>query len=162
MADVVTSEAGLPASRVTFVHNSEQQLARLLDFYGVHWEYEPHTFVLATDEHGITTEAFTPDFWLPDHEIYLEVTTMRQSLVTRKNRKVRHLREQHPEVRIRVVYQRDYLHLLVRFGLEPPSQMDLPEVVATATEPDLGLLGIVPPPAERPRHPSMPDFRRAG
>lgn len=155
MADVVTSEAGLPASRVTFVHNSEQQLARLLDFYGVHWEYEPHTFVLATDEHGITTEAFTPDFWLPDHEIYVEVTTMRQSLVTRKNRKVRHLREQHPEVRIRVVYQRDYLHLLVRFGLEAPAQADGIEVGSPAEESAPSLLEG--PPTRR-LHPSMPEF----
>lgn len=154
--------ADLPSATVAFVHNSEHQLAQLFDFYGIRWEYEPHTFVLAVDDEGRTTEAFTPDFFLPDQGRYLEVTTLQQNLVTRKNRKVRKLRELHPGIDIRVVYQRDYLHLLVRFGLEPPSQMDLPEVVATATEPDLGLLGIVPPPAERPRHPSMPDFRRAG
>lgn len=154
--------AELPSATVAFVHNSEHQLALLFDFYGIRWEYEPHTFVLAVDDEGRTTEAFTPDFFLPDQERYLEVTTLQQNLVTRKNRKVRKLRELHPGIDIRVVYQRDYLHLLVRFGLEPPSQMDLPDLVATATEPDLGLLGIVPPPAERPRHPSMPDFRRAG
>jgi hypothetical protein len=155
VADAVTPEVGLPASRVDFVHNSEQQLARLLDFYGVHWEYEPHTFVLATDERGATTEAFTPDFWLPDHGIYLEVTTMRQALVTRKNRKVRHLREQHPEVRIRVVYQRDYLHLLVRFGLEAPAQVDEVDLVVPAEESAPSLLEG--PPTRR-LHPSMPEF----
>lgn len=146
----------LPSSRVAFVHNSEHQLARLLDFYGVRWEYEPHTFVLATDERGATTEAFTPDFWLPDHGVYLEVTTMRQSLVTRKNRKVRHLREQHPEVRIRVVYQSDYLHLLVRFGLDVPSQMDH-EVGAVAADAGPSLLAEAAP---RRLHPSMPEFSR--
>lgn len=152
--------AELPSSTTAFVHNSEHQLAVLFDFYGIRWEYEPRTFVLAVDDEGRTTEAFTPDFYLPDQDRYLEVTTMQQSLVTRKNRKVRKLRELHPEVDIRVIYQRDYLHLLVRFGLEVPSQLDdFPEVVA-AEETDLGLLGLVPPPAERPRHPSMPDFRR--
>jgi hypothetical protein len=155
VADGVTEDTALPASRVTFVHNSEQQLARLLDFYSVRWEYEPHTFVLATDARGTTTEAFTPDFWLPDHEIYLEVTTMRQGLVTRKNRKVRHLRELHPEIRIRVVYQRDYLHLLVRFGLESPSQLDglVSGVVAEDRAPSL--LDASP---TRRLHPSMPEF----
>lgn len=148
-------DPALPASRVAFVHNSEQQLARLLDFYGVRWEYEPHTFVLATDERGATTEAFTPDFWLPDHELYLEVTTMRQGLVTRKNRKVRHLREQRPDLRIRVVYQRDYLHLLVRFGLEPPSQIDELDDGVTAEESSPSLLQG--PPTRR-LHPSMPEF----
>jgi hypothetical protein len=29
----------------------------------------------------------------------------------------------HPDVRIKVLYQRDYLHLLVKYGLEPPSQL---------------------------------------
>jgi hypothetical protein len=157
------SGAELASSTVAFVHNSEHQLAVLFDFYGIRWEYEPHTFVLAVDAEGRTTEAFTPDFYLPDQDRYLEVTTLQQSLVTRKNRKVRMLREQRPDVDIRVIYQRDYLHLLVRFGLEAPSQLDdFPEVVATATEPDLGLLGLAATPPERPRHPSMPDFRRAG
>lgn len=161
MVDGDHPAADLPSSTVAFVHNSEQQLARLFDFYGIRWEYEPHTFVLAVDDEGRTTEAFTPDFYLPDQDRYLEVTTLQQSLVTRKNRKVRRLREQHPGIDVQVVYQRDYLHLLVRFGLEPPSQLTVPGLVATASEPDLGLLGVVPPPAER-RHPSMPDFRRAG
>jgi hypothetical protein len=43
--------------------------------------------------------------------------------VTKKNRKARRLRELHPEISIRVLYQRDYLHLLVKYGLEPPSQL---------------------------------------
>ncbi len=146
----------VPSARVSFVHNSEHQLARLLDFYGVRWEYEPHTFVLATDERGVTTEAFTPDFWLPDHGLYLEVTTMRQSLVTRKNRKVRHLREQHPDVRIRVVYQSDYLHLLVRFGLDAPSQMGRePGTAAVDAAPTL-----LAESGPRRLHPSMPEFSR--
>jgi hypothetical protein len=48
---------------------------------------------------------------------------LNQKLVTKKNRKARRLRELHPEVSIRVLYQRDYLHLLVKYGLEPPSQL---------------------------------------
>jgi hypothetical protein len=68
-------------------------------------------------------QAFAPDFYLPAYDLYIEITTLNQKLVTKKNRKARRLVEQHPEVSIRVLYQRDYLHLLVKYGLEPPSQL---------------------------------------
>jgi hypothetical protein len=98
---------------VEFSHESEQRVADLLDFYDITWEYEPRTFVLEAAPDGMPRMAFTPDFYLPDHDLYLEVTTLRQSLVTRKNRKVRMLREQHPEVRVRILYRRDLDRLLV-------------------------------------------------
>ena len=68
-------------------------------------------------------QAFAPDFYLPAYDLYIEITTLNQKLVTKKNRKARRLVEQYPEVSIRVLYQRDYLHLLVKYGLEPPSQL---------------------------------------
>ena len=98
---------GGPSDSVEFSHESEQRVAGLLDFYDIAWEYEPRTFVLESAPDGMPRMAFTPDFYLPDHDLYLEVTTLRQSLVTRKNRKVRLLREQHPEVRVRILYRRD-------------------------------------------------------
>lgn len=106
-----------------FAHNSERQFAKLLDFYGIAWEYEPRTFWLECDRQGRPTQAFTPDFYLPAYDLFIEITTLNQRLVTRKNRKARRLRELHPEVDIQVLYQRDYLHLLVKYGLEPPSQL---------------------------------------
>ncbi|MEA2842864.1 MAG: hypothetical protein QOJ69_535 [Actinomycetota bacterium] len=115
----------LPHSIVRFAHNSELQFAKLLDFYGVAWEYEPRTFVLETDREGKPSQAFAPDFYLPAYDLFIEITTMNQKLVTKKNRKARRLRELYPDVRIKVFYQRDYLNLLVKYGLEPPSQ-DMP------------------------------------
>ena len=106
-----------------FAHNSERQFAKLLDFYGVVWEYEPRTFTLETDRTGNPVQAFTPDFYLPAYDHFIEITTLNQKLVTKKNRKARRLRELYPEVEIKVLYQRDYLHLLVKYGLEPPSQL---------------------------------------
>ena len=106
-----------------FAHNSERQFAKLLDFYGVVWEYEPRTFTLETDRTGNPVQAFTPDFYLPAYDQFIEITTLNQKLVTKKNRKARRLRELYPEVEIKVLYQRDYLHLLVKYGLEPPSQL---------------------------------------
>jgi len=113
----------LPHEQVRFAHNSERQFAKLLDFYGITWEYEPRSFTLEADREGNPVQAFTPDFYLPAYDTFIEITTLNQKLVTKKNRKARRLRELHPEVQIKVFYQRDYLHLLVKYGLEPPSQL---------------------------------------
>ena len=112
----------LPNDLVRFAHNSERQFAKLLDFYGIAWDYEPRTFTLERDREGKPSQAFAPDFYLPAYDIYIEITTLNQKLVTKKNRKARRLVERYPDVTIRVLYQRDYLHLLVKYGLEPPSQ----------------------------------------
>ena len=90
-----------------FVNESERECAELLDFYGIAWEYEPVTFVLETDDEGRVAEAFRPDFYLPELNLFLEVTTMRQELVTKKNRKVRKLRQRYPDVNVRLFYRRD-------------------------------------------------------
>lgn len=111
------------ADRITFAHNSERQFARLLDFYRVEWEYEPTAFPIEWDAAGQPVQHFRPDFYLPGFRLYIEITTLNQRLVTKKNRKVRRLRELYPDVRIKVLYQRDYLSLLAKYGLEPPSQM---------------------------------------
>lgn len=116
-------DAPLPWQQVRFAHNSERQFAKLLDFYGVAWQYEPVEFILDWDGEGNATFGFRPDFYLPAYDLYIEVTTLNQKLVTKKNRKVRRLAELHPEVKVKVLYQRDYLHLLVKYGLEPPSQL---------------------------------------
>ena len=134
MADLSETTSGFPADQVRFAHNSERQFARLLDFYGVAWEYEPTTFVLEWDRQARPVLAFSPDFYLPAHDLYIEITTLNQKLVTKKNRKVRRLAELYPEVKVKVFYQRDYLNLLVKYGLEPPSQTaDQPALVGVPT-----------------------------
>ncbi len=76
---------------------------------------------------------FTPDFYLPEEDLFIEITTMNQKLVTKKNRKVRRLAELYPAVRCKIFYQRDYLNLLVKYGLEEPDQLD--EVSAPSRKP---------------------------
>ncbi len=100
-----------------FAHDSERRFARILDFYGVSWEYEPVEFALRWDEQGRPTAGFRPDFWLPARRLFVELTTMNQPLVTKKNGKVRRLRELYPEIRVKVLYQRDTLALLAKYGL---------------------------------------------
>jgi hypoxanthine phosphoribosyltransferase len=104
-----------------FANEAELEYAKILDFYGIPWEYEPTTFVLARDADGRVTEAFAPDFYLPEQDLYLEVTVMKQSLVTKKNRKLRKLRELYPEVRVKLFYERDFVRLATRYKLPKAS-----------------------------------------
>jgi hypoxanthine phosphoribosyltransferase len=101
-----------------FANRIELECAKVLDYYGIPWDYEPRTFVLEEDEEGRVTEAFTPDFYLPDQDLFIEVTVMKQSLVTRKNRKLRKLRQRYPEIRIKLFYKRDLERLAQRYGLQ--------------------------------------------
>lgn len=106
-----------------FVHPSEEVFANLLDFYRVAWEYEPRSFPIQWDKDGRVLEAFTPDFYLPEFDLYVELTTMKQSLVTKKNHKVKLLRAVYPHVNIQVFYQKDFENLIFKYGLaerEPP------------------------------------------
>ncbi len=104
-----------------FANEAELECAKILDYYGVPWQYEPRTFVLERGDDGRVLEAFTPDFYLPDQDLYLEITVMKQSLVTRKNRKLRKLRQLHPEVRAKLFYKRDIERLAERYRLDLPS-----------------------------------------
>jgi hypoxanthine phosphoribosyltransferase len=107
------------ASSARFAHESEAEFARILDFYGIRWEYEPRSFPLEWAADGRVVESFSPDFYLPDFDLYIELTTLKQSLVTRKNRKLRRLRELYPEVRAKIFYGRDYRNLLAKYDLQP-------------------------------------------
>jgi hypoxanthine phosphoribosyltransferase len=100
-----------------FANPAELECAKVLDYYGVPWQYEPRTFVLEEDEDGRVLEAFSPDFYLPEQDLYLEITVMKQALVTRKNRKLRKLKERYPEVNVKLFYRRDIERLARRYGL---------------------------------------------
>lgn len=103
--------------RKSFAHPSEEIFANLLDFYRIPWEYEPRSFPIQWDRDGKVAEAFTPDFYLPEFDLYVELTTMKQSLVTKKNRKVKLLKELYPHINIQVFYQRDFENLIFKYGL---------------------------------------------
>ena len=102
--------------RPAFAHASEAELARILDFYEVAWEYEPHTFPILYDRAGTVRESFSPDFYLPELDLYVEITTLKQRLVRKKNRKLRRLRDLYPGVRIKLLYARDFRALLLKYG----------------------------------------------
>lgn len=105
-----------PSTR--FAHPSEQTFARILDYYEIEWEYEPKTFPLEWDVEGNIVEAFAPDFYLPDQDLYIELTTLRPQLTTRKNRKIRRMHELYPDVHIKLFKRRDLHNLMVKYGLD--------------------------------------------
>jgi hypoxanthine phosphoribosyltransferase len=100
-----------------FANRSELECAKILDYYGVPWDYEPHSFVLRRDTDGRVVSAFTPDFYLPEQDLFIEVTVMKQSLVTRKNRKLREVRQLYPGVKVKLFYRRDIESLAQRYRL---------------------------------------------
>ena len=111
-----------PAGRVSierkpFANESEQIFANLLDFYRIAWEYEPRSFAVQWDQQGKALESFTPDFYLPEFDLYVELTTMKQAHVTRKNRKVKLLKSIYPNINIQVFYQKDFRNLIFKHGL---------------------------------------------
>ncbi len=108
-----------------FSHPVEVEFARILDFYGIPWEYEPRTFVLERDAQGRVTEGFSPDFYLPDQDLYVELTTMQPNQIRHKNKKLRLLRQLYPEINIRLFKRGDIRNLLLKFGVE-----DIPDMMA--------------------------------
>lgn len=99
-----------------FAHASEAEMARILDFYAVRWEYEPTTFPILWNLDGEVIESFAPDFYLPELELFLEMTTLKQRLVRKKNRKLRRMRELYPDIRIKLFYARDFRAMMLKYG----------------------------------------------
>ncbi|RIK50209.1 MAG: hypothetical protein DCC57_12160 [Chloroflexi bacterium] len=104
--------------RPHFSHPAEEIFARILDYYGVEWEYEPRTFPLEWDDEGNVTVAFAPDFYLPQQDLYVELTTLRPQLIRHKNRKMRRMSELYPEVKIKLLKRQDLRNMMVKFGLD--------------------------------------------
>ena len=102
---------------VSFAHPSEAAFARILSYYRISWRYEPRTFPIRWDPDGRIVESFTPDFYLPELGLYVELTTLRQSLVTRKNRKLRLFRRLYPDVAVKLFYRGDLGQLLGKYAV---------------------------------------------
>ncbi len=131
------NEPPAATAEVRFAHESEEEFARLLDYYNVRWEYEPRTFPLRREDDGRIIEAFSPDFYLPDIDLYIELTTLRQGLVTDKHRKLRRMRDLYPDVQVKLLYKRDYLALLASYGIGAANEQEalgVREVLFTGSE----------------------------
>jgi hypoxanthine phosphoribosyltransferase len=115
-ADLSADSPQSAVDETRFAHASEAEMARILDFYDVRWEYEPQTFPILWNLEGDVVESFAPDFYLSEVDLYVEMTTLRQKLVRKKNRKLRRLRELYPDVQIKLFYARDFRALMLKYG----------------------------------------------
>ncbi len=102
----------------SFSHPSEEEFARILDYYGIEWEYEPRTFILEDDDHGNVLEAFSPDFYLPQQDLFIELTTLRPKLIRIKNHKIQRLRERYPEVNIKLLKRQNIRNMMIKYGID--------------------------------------------
>jgi hypothetical protein len=100
-----------------FVHPTEAIFAKIMDFYGITWQYEPRTFPLAWDAQGNVIEAFAPDFYLPGQDLYIELTTLRPKLANYKNRRIRRMQELYPDVHIKLIKRHEMRTMMVKYGL---------------------------------------------
>jgi len=106
-----------PKSKPRFAHPVEEVFAKILDFYGIQWDYEPKTFPLEWDESGNVTTAFSPDFYLPEQNLYIELTVLRPKLTAIKNRKLRLMHELYPDINIKLFKRRELRNMMIRFGM---------------------------------------------
>lgn len=106
----------------TFVHYIEETFARILDYYGIRWDYEPRTFELEWDETGKVAVAFTPDFYLPDEDLYVELTTLRPKLMRQKHAKLRRMQELYPEVKVKLFRRQDLRDMMIKFGMDQEAE----------------------------------------
>ncbi len=125
--------------RPLFAHPAEEVFAKILDFYGLEWQYEPRTFPLEWNDQGQVVEAFAPDFYLPDQDMYIELTTLRPKLATFKNRRIRRMQELYPEVHIKLIKRREMRELMVKYGLYE----DAEQIQGTAAQSPSGARGSV-------------------
>ena len=101
-----------------FSHPSEAEFARILDYYGIAWVYEPRTFILEEDEAGNIREAFSPDFYLPEQDLFIELTTLRPKLNRIKNHKIRRMKELYPEINIKLFKRRHVRDMMIKYGID--------------------------------------------
>ncbi len=110
--------------KTEFQHPSEKEFAKLLDYYGIQWEYEPRTFPLEYNEDGSIRSAFTPDFYLTEQDLYIELTTQSPRLNNLKNKKIRKLKERYPETNIKLLNRRDIRKIAIKYTLPDPNAVN--------------------------------------
>ena len=119
----MVKEEILQSEAPVFAHPIEESFTKILDFYGIEWKYEPRVFPLHWDDNENVTEAFSPDFYLPQQDLYIELSTLRPKLNNYKNRRIRRLKELYPDVNIKLLNRRDLHKLMIKFGLEQEARM---------------------------------------
>ena len=94
-----------------FAHNSEEIFAEHLDLFGIEWIYEPTSFPLKWGS-GSIKMMFTPDFFIPSLDTYVEITTMNQNLITRKSQKIKKAKKLYPDKNFKLINEKEFYNFL--------------------------------------------------
>jgi len=86
---------------IYFYSRWEANIARLFNYLGVKWLYQPKTFDLGSQN-------YTPDFYLPDRNAYVEVKNFLWKYSKIRDRKFRKI---YPDINLTLLLKKNYLKL---------------------------------------------------
>ncbi len=98
---------------MNFAHQSEKIFSQHLDLFNIKWIYEPKSFPLKWGS-GAIKMMFTPDFYLPEMDIYVEITTMHQKLITKKQKKIKLARKLYPMCTFKLINEQEFYNFLTK------------------------------------------------
>lgn len=100
---LASGEKSRLASSIEFDYDFEQEFARSMDRHSILWQYKPRTFSVEWDEDGNFIDSFTPSFFLPARNVFIELLAPDCRLSSERARKARQLQQQHPAITIEVL-----------------------------------------------------------
>ena len=96
---------------MNFAHYSEKIFSEHLDLFNIQWIYEPISFPLKWGS-GAIKMMFTPDFYLPELDVYVEITTMNQNLITKKQKKLKLAKKLYPKCNFKLINESQFYNFL--------------------------------------------------
>ena len=94
-----------------FAHKSEEIFAEHLNLFGIDWVYEPVSFPLKWGS-GSIKMMFTPDCYIPSLDVYVEITTMNQNLITKKSKKIKKAKKLYPDKNFKLINEQQFYNFL--------------------------------------------------
>ena len=94
------------SKNIYFYSRWEANFARLLNYLKIKWKYEPKTFDLGLQK-------YTPDFYLPDSNEYIEVKNFLWKYSKERDKKFRKL---YPDIKLKLLLSNDYLKLQIKYA----------------------------------------------
>lgn len=91
---------------IYFYSRWEANIARLFTYQGMRWEYSPVSF-------DIGGQMYTPDFYLPDSDTFIEVKNFWGEYSRNRDTK---FRKTHPTVILKVLLKEEYLQLEEKYA----------------------------------------------
>ena len=94
------------SNEIYFYSRWEANIARLFNYLGIRWQHQPKIF-------NLVSQNYTPDFYLPDDDIYIEVKNFLWKYSKIRDRKFRKL---YPDIKLTLLLKKDYLELEKKYS----------------------------------------------